>query len=39
MNLGNNALLKDFNKSSLKEFKTNKVYPVTSKFLNKRPIV
>jgi len=39
MNLGVHAFLKDLNKSSLKEFKTHKVYPVTSRFLNQRPVI
>jgi hypothetical protein len=39
MNLGVHAFLKDFNRSSIKEFKTNKVYPVTTRFAAQRPVV
>lgn len=39
MNLGVHAFLKDFNRTSLKEFKTQKVYPVTHKFISQRPVI
>ena len=39
MNLGIHAFLKDFNKTSTKEFKTNKVYPLTSRFLSQKPVI
>jgi len=39
MNLGVHAFLKDFNKASLREFKTSSVYPITSRFLSQRPVL
>lgn len=39
MNLGVHGYIKDYNRTSVKEFKTSKVYPVTTKFAKQRPVM